>query len=53
MPAARSAAIEALTAERTAARDCMFAATREATDSLEKLATYFASCVNCYNCRVA
>ena len=53
MPAARSAAIEALTAERTAARDRMFAATREATDSLEKLTTYFASCVNCYNCRVA
>ena len=31
----------------------MFAQTREATESLEKLTAYFASCINCYNCRVA
>ena len=31
----------------------MFARTCTATDSLEKLTTYFSACVNCYNCRVA
>jgi formate dehydrogenase subunit beta len=31
----------------------MFARTREATENLEKMSTYFATCVNCYNCRVA
>jgi len=38
---------------RTAHRDEVFAATRQQTDSLEKLTAYLASCVNCYNCRVA
>jgi formate dehydrogenase subunit beta len=52
-PPERSAAVESLIAERTAYRDNMFAETTEATDSLEKLNTYFAECVNCYNCRVA
>jgi formate dehydrogenase subunit beta len=37
----------------TAYRDEMFANTREVTNSLEKLTAYLASCVNCYNCRVA
>jgi len=52
-PAERPAAVESLVAERTAYRDKMFAETAEATNSLEKLNTYFAECVNCYNCRVA
>ena len=49
----RRKTIEKLIAERTAARDDMFKQTHEATDSLEKLTRYLASCVNCYNCRVA
>ncbi|MFZ7125374.1 MAG: Coenzyme F420 hydrogenase/dehydrogenase, beta subunit C-terminal domain [Desulfobacterales bacterium] len=49
----RKAAVESLVTERASARDRMFEATRNATDSLEKLTTYFAGCVNCYNCRVA
>jgi len=52
-PPERPAAVESLVAERTAYRDKMFAETTEATNSLEKLNTYFAKCVNCYNCRVA
>ena len=52
-PHERLAAVESLVAERTAHRDKMFAETTEATNSLEKLNTYFAECVNCYNCRVA
>jgi formate dehydrogenase subunit beta len=52
-PAERLAAIESVVAERTAYRDKMFAEITEATNSLEKLNTYFAECVNCYNCRVA
>jgi formate dehydrogenase subunit beta len=31
----------------------MFVKTRAATENLEKLSSYFATCVNCYNCRVA
>jgi len=52
-PSQRKKAVETLVAERMTARDKMVAATREATDSLEKLAGYLAGCVNCYNCRVA
>ncbi len=52
-PPERAGAVESLIAERTAYRDKLFAATTEATNSLEKLTTYFANCVNCYNCRVA
>jgi len=52
-PPERLAAVESLVAERTAYRDKIFAETAEATNSLEKLNTYFAECVNCYNCRVA
>lgn len=52
-PPQRVAAIESFIAERTAYRDQMFAKTAEATNSLENLATYFANCINCYNCRVA
>jgi len=52
-PPERARAVESLVAERTAYRDTMFAETTAATNSLEKLNTYFAECVNCYNCRVA
>ena len=52
-PPVRAAAVESLIAERTVYRDKMFAETTEATNSLEKLTTYFANCINCYNCRVA
>jgi formate dehydrogenase subunit beta len=53
VPAGREAAITARVEARTAARDEMFAATRAATGGLAKLADYLATCVNCYNCRVA
>ena len=53
VPAERDRAVEELLKKRTEARDSMFAATREATGSIEKLGTYLAACVNCYNCRVA
>jgi formate dehydrogenase subunit beta len=52
-PPGRKQAIAALVARRTAARDEMFAATAQATHTLEKLTAYLAACVNCYNCRVA
>jgi formate dehydrogenase subunit beta len=52
-PPGRPKALEKLVAERIAFRDEMFAQTRAATDNLEKLSTYLANCVNCYNCRVA
>jgi formate dehydrogenase subunit beta len=52
-PAARKKAIKDLKEKRAAVRDQMLAETQEAIDSLEKLTTYLAGCVNCYNCRVA
>ena len=52
-PRARQDAVNTLVSARTKYRDDMFARTREATENLEKLSTYFATCVNCYNCRVA
>jgi formate dehydrogenase subunit beta len=52
-PAVRQGAVADVIEQRAAYRDGMFAKTREITDSLEKLTAYFASCVNCYNCRVA
>jgi formate dehydrogenase subunit beta len=52
-PPGRPKVLEKLVAERTAFRDEMFTQTRAATDNLEKLSTYLANCVNCYNCRVA
>ena len=52
-PPARRKAIDRWVAERTAARNRMHTDTLAATDSLEKLCEYLASCVNCYNCRVA
>ena len=52
-PPSRKEAIDAIVSQRTACRDEMFAKTRAATNSLEKMAAYFANCINCYNCRVA
>ena len=52
-PASRQDAVTAIVAQRTACRDEIFAQTREAANSLEKMTAYFANCVNCYNCRVA
>lgn len=52
-PSGRKAFIETLIKERSAFRDEMFAQTQAATASLEKLTTYLANCINCYNCRVA
>jgi formate dehydrogenase subunit beta len=52
-PRTRQDVIDTIIAQRKAYRDEMFARTREATNSLEKLTAYFANCVNCYNCRVA
>jgi formate dehydrogenase subunit beta len=52
-PKGRAAAIEALVKARITARDELFTATQAKTADLEKLADYLATCVNCYNCRVA
>ena len=52
-PVSRQDAIRLRVERRTQYRDDMFAKTSEATDSMEKMTTYFAGCVNCYNCRVA
>lgn len=52
-PKARSDAVKDRVRKNRECRDEMFRKTREATDSLEKLASYLASCVNCLNCRVA
>ena len=52
-PDARQKVVDALIKKRIDYRDRMFAATHEATDSLEKMTTYLAGCINCYNCRIA
>jgi len=52
-PAGRKEAIDSLLAQRIAYRDQMFAENTEATSDIEKLTSYLANCVNCYNCRVA
>ena len=52
-PATRQDAVSSLVEQRTIYRDDMFNKTREATDTVEKMTAYLASCVNCYNCRVA
>ena len=52
-PVSRQDAIRLRVERRRQYRDDMFAKTSEATDSMEKMTTYFAGCVNCYNCRVA
>jgi formate dehydrogenase subunit beta len=52
-PAPRQDAIRSLIERRTKYRDDLLSKTRQATDSVEKMTAYFATCVNCYNCRVA
>jgi formate dehydrogenase (coenzyme F420) beta subunit len=52
-PADRKKVIETLIEKRLGYRDQMFEETREATGNIEKLTSYLAGCVNCYNCRVA
>ena len=52
-PKERQKAIDDLIAERIAYRDQMFKETSEATADIEKLTSYLANCINCYNCRVA
>jgi formate dehydrogenase subunit beta len=52
-PKAREDALLQIRESREAYRDQMFADTAAAADSVEKLNTYLANCVNCYNCRVA
>jgi formate dehydrogenase subunit beta len=52
-PADRKKAVETLIEKRLAYRNRMFEENQETTKDIEKLATYLAGCVNCYNCRVA
>ncbi len=52
-PPSRKQTVDSVISQRTAYRDTMFAETKEATDSMEKLTNYLANCINCYNCRVA
>jgi formate dehydrogenase (coenzyme F420) beta subunit len=49
----REQAVADLVTRRSAYRDAMVSATSEAVQDLERLTTYLAGCVNCYNCRVA
>uniref|UniRef100_A0A7C4RRP6 Formate dehydrogenase n=1 Tax=Desulfatirhabdium butyrativorans TaxID=340467 RepID=A0A7C4RRP6_9BACT len=49
----REAVVSRLRERRAAFREAMFETTRAAVDSPGKLATYFADCVLCTNCRVA
>jgi len=52
-PPSRKQTVDSIISQRTTYRDAMFAETKEATDSMEKLTGYLANCINCYNCRVA
>ena len=52
-PSGRQQAINTLVTDRTAKRDDMFEQMAQTTSNIEKLSTYLAKCVNCYNCRVA
>lgn len=52
-PQGRQEAINSIVAKRNALRDEMFDKTVNVTNSIGKLAEYFADCINCYNCRVA
>lgn len=52
-PSSRKEAVDKLIAERTGKLAAALNKTAEASNSVEKLTQYLASCVNCYNCRVA
>jgi len=52
-PEGRTKAVKRRIEKAVRERDAMFERTREATNGVAKLASYLASCVNCYNCRVA
>ncbi len=52
-PEARSRIVKERTAGAAERRDVLFEQTGQATDSVAKLTSYLASCVNCTNCRVA
>jgi len=52
-PASRRKEIDRLISEKTVFRDNMFADVENKIGSIEKLNSYLAGCVNCYNCRVA
>jgi formate dehydrogenase subunit beta len=53
LPSKRASALEALVRERTEQRDQVLGNYRETVASIPALTNYLASCVNCYNCRVA
>jgi len=50
-PGSRETVVEALGRSGQEFFDVMAVDTAQVTDSLEKLETFFASCINCYNCR--
>lgn len=52
-PSGRKAALEGMLSVRETAKAAAFEATKDKTDSIEKLQHYFADCLNCHNCRVA
>jgi len=52
-PEGRAKAVKERVDKAVRERDAMFERTRDATDGVAKLSSYLASCVNCYNCRVA
>ncbi len=53
IPESRQTAVAALLEKRLAQKTAMMEETRTLTNSIEKLSTYLANCINCYNCRVA
>ncbi len=52
-PGGREDAVNKLAAAKTQARDALFESFRESTNSFDALDEKLASCINCYNCRVA
>ncbi|MGX9365720.1 4Fe-4S dicluster domain-containing protein [Desulfoplanes sp. PS50] len=53
LPSKRASVLEALVRERTEKRNQVLGNYRETIASIPALTDYLASCVNCYNCRVA
>lgn len=52
-PELRQERIHDLLEKRSGQKKALMAEVRERTDSIEKFQEYFATCLNCYNCRVA